>query len=582
MSHPLAKLVASLVLAAVTTAQVPNVLLVVADDLGVDYVGCYGLGSDPALTPYIDAFAATGVRFLNAQACPLCSPSRASMLTGRHGFRTGVGAPVGGSTAGLASSEIILPEVLATGGIQTALFGKWHLGEDLDWQTPTDAGFGTFVGSLGGSLAPGYFNWQKVDGGPATACTTYATTDTVDEALAFIATAPEPWFVMVSFNAGHTPFHVPPSSLLSAATSAGLTAASPDIDKFKAMIEAMDKEFDRLLTSIPAATFANTNVVFMGDNGTLDSVVQPPFLSAQNKGTVYQGGIRVPLIVAGPAVGGAPRTEPNLVHVVDLFATIAAMQGVSIAAAVPASVKLDALDVSSLLAAPLQPPVRRYSYSQRFAGSTAMAASGDSEMIRSAQYSLLRFQDGTTAATVSEKMFDLFADPYEEIDLLASPLTASARTAYDNLRRELALLRGYGWSRPYGANCAHCGVAPLLTQAAASSLRIGTTWSLQVEGLTPSVLATVGGIGFQNVTWNGLALPVDLTVVGASGCWLSIDPVVTMLLSASGSTASLPIVLPNEPTLVGQQLYAQAFPLLIGCVATGLISTNAMEAVLGN
>lgn len=87
----------------------PNTLLIVADDVGVDAIGCYGLGAAPPPTPNIDALAARGVRFANAQSCPLCSPTRASALTGRHGFRTGIGTALGANDPGLAASEVRCP-----------------------------------------------------------------------------------------------------------------------------------------------------------------------------------------------------------------------------------------------------------------------------------------------------------------------------------------------------------------------------------------------------------------------------------------------------------------------------------------
>lgn len=559
--------------------QIPNVLLVVADDVGVDGIGCYGLGSNPANTPNIDALAATGVRFLNAQACPLCSPTRASILTGRHGFRTGIGKALSSVDAGLSLSEVTLPELLEGAGIQTALIGKWHLGESQTWQTPTMiGGFGTFVGSLGGALAD-YSNWQKVNGGPAVAHTDYATTDAVDDAITFVTGATEPWFLMLSFNAGHSPYHVPPAVVPPLHTvPAPLNSV---VKRYRAMVEAMDTELGRLLTSIPAATLAATNIVFMGDNGTASAVVELPFIAAQSKGTVYQGGVHVPLIVAGPVVGGAPRTEPSLVHAVDLFATIAAMQGVDVTVAVPPPVRLDAVDATSLLAAAMQPQVRHYSYSQEFTGATAMATTGDSEMIRTLTYSLLRFQDGTTASDVREEMYELIADPFEQAPLDIPSLTGTAAAIYRELKRELALLRGYAWADAYGTGCTFCGVAPALAQAAATSPRIGSSWNLQVTGLTASVPATLVGIGFQNDTFAGLSLPLELAVLGAPGCWLRIDPALTTVLGPATPTASMSIVLPNDPTVVGASLFVQAFPLLTGCAASSLLATNAIEAIVG-
>lgn len=565
-----------LAFATAVAAQTQNVLLVVADDVGVDSVACYGLGSDPAPTPTIDALAAAGVRFTNAQACPLCSPTRASLLTGRHGFRTGVGFALGGSANGLAASEVTLPETLAPFGIQTALFGKWHLGNDLGPLTPTADGFGTFTGSLGGAVS-NYYSWPKVENGTTSTSTVYATTDVVDEALTFVAQTSQPWFVMLSFNSGHTPLHAPPAGLHTQ-NLAGLSPATSPVPFFKAMVQAMDSELGRFLATIPPAVRANTNIVFLGDNGTSSGVVLPPFNPQRSKGTVYQGGVKVPMIVAGPAVGGAPRTEAGLVHVVDLFATLASLQGVNSLAAVPAGVPVDAVNATSLLAAAGQPPVRQYSYSQEFTGSVAMAVSGDSEMIRDAQYSLLRFVRPNL--TVREELYDLAADPFETTDLLLAP-TPTTTAAWTRLKRELAKVRGYAFTAAYGAGCSGGGITPTLVANGATSPTIGTTWMLTVQDLSASVLLTIGAVGFQNTTWNGLPLPFDLSAFGMTGCTLLTDLALTSALTQVALTAAMPITLPNTPAIVGAQLFTQAFPLLAGANPAGILATGAVEAVVG-
>ncbi len=553
-------------------AQTPNVLLVVADDVGVDSIGCYGLGSNPPPTPAIDALAARGIRFANAQACPLCSPTRASVLTGRHCFRTGVGTALMNGP-GLAASEVLLPEILGPAGVQTALMGKWHLGTDLGALTPTAEGFGTFTGSLGGTL-PSYYQWAKVENGVSATSTIYATTDAVDEALTFVAATAQPWFLMLSFNSGHSPYEAPPAALHTQ-NLAGLNPATMPIPFFKAMVQAMDNELNRFLTTLPPATLANTTVIFLGDNGTTSAVTQAPFIPQRSKGTIYQGGIRVPLIVAGPAVGGAPRVESALVHAVDLFATIASLQG----AALPSNVTLDTISATALLGAAGQPAPRTFSYSQRFAGSTAMAASGDTEMIRNGQFEVLRFVQA--ALTVREEMYDLTVDPWENTNLLLQPLSATASEAYRTLRRELAKLRGYAWSASYGTACSGGGLSPTLAVLGTSTPTIGTTFNLRVQGLSASVLATVGAIGFQNTTWNGSPLPVDLSTIGMTGCSLWVDPVLTTVLTQTLTTAAMPIVLPNSSSIIGAALFAQAFPLAANVNPAGILATGAIEAIVG-
>ena len=566
-----------LLLAGAAAAQVPNTLLVIADDLGVDSVGCYGLGANPPPTPVLDGLAAAGIRFTAAQAEPLCSPTRASLHTGRHAFRAGIGAALPMSSPGLAASEVLLPEILAPAGIRTGLFGKWHLGNDLGPLTPTAEGFGTFTGALGGTLQ-NYFLWQKVENGVAAQSTAYATTDTVDEALGFVTGSTQPWFVVLAFHAGHAPYHAPPAALHTQ-NLAGLDPAVTPAPFHRAMVEAMDRELGRFLASLPAATRANTNVVFVGDNGTAPQVVEAPFDPARSKGTVYQGGVRVPLIVSGPAVGGLPRVEPGLVHVVDLFATLAALQGVNARSAVPASVALDARDLTPLLAAAGQPSPRSHAYSAEFSGAAPMAAAGDSEVVRNTRYALLRFVRPNLS--VREELYDLVADPFQLVNLLAQPLSATAAEAHRELSRELARLRELAWSTTYGTGCNGAGITPDLAASPGLRPAIGTTFGWTVQGLGTAAPFAALGIGFQGAAWNGQPLPADLAAFGMPGCRLWTDLASVQLLAAAGGSASWTVAVPNQAALLGTQVLAQGFPLAAGANAAGVLATGAVEAVLG-
>lgn len=550
-------------------AQTPNTLLIIADDFGVDAHGLYGLATNPAPTPNIDALANTGVRFENAYACPSCSPTRACLLTGRYGFRTGVGTPVAQGQGGLDAAETLLPELLATAGITSGLFGKWHLGTDQGANTPTAEGFSVFTGTLGGAVQ-NYFQWPKVQNGATSQSTAYVTTDTIDESLAFINQQTGPWFAQLNLHAPHTPFHAPPANL----HTQNLTGLDPAVDTvafFKAMVESMDTEIGRLLASIPATTLANTNIVFVGDNGTTNAAVEPPFNPMRSKGTVYQNGVRVPLIIAGPSIAGAPRVEPALAHVVDLFATLAAMQGV-------ASSAEHSIDLTPHLQVSGQNPVRELVFSEQFAGATSMAAAGDEEVILDGQFTLLRFVRPN--GTVREELYDLSSDPLQTSNLLPQPLSTVADSAYRNLSRELAILRGFAWQQTFGAGCSGAGLSPTLD--ATTPPLLGANFSLQVSGLSTAVLATVGAIGFSNSFWDGIALPLDLTVSGFTGCTLYIAPQLTTIATAATTSAAWSVALPNNPALPGQALYAQAFPLRIGANPAGFLSTNAIEAIVGN
>ena len=559
-------------LTATARSQADNTLLIVADDFGVDSLGLYGVGQNPPSTPNIDALAANGVRFDRAYACPSCSPTRASLLTGRYGFRTGIGAPVSGMSGGLAASEDLLPERLATVGVATGLFGKWHLGSDLGAQTPTAEGFDVFVGTLRGSV-PSYSQWQKIENGSTMQSTAYVTTDTVDEALAFIQQQSGPWFAQLSFHAPHTPLHAPPASLHSQNLE-GLDPSADPVPFHRAMIEAMDTEIGRLLAGLGTSTLAATNVVFVGDNGTAGVAVLPPFDPQRSKGSLFQGGIRVPLIVSGPAVGGStPRVEPSLAHVVDLFPTLLTMQGAPSAAE-------DGVDLSEHLQASSAPAARRFAFSEAFAGATGMAMPGDGEVILDEHYSLVR--NVRPNGSVRERMFDLLADPLELDDLLQQPLAPGAAAAYFELSRELARLRGYAWTAEFGSGCGPVGggVVPDLT--AVGSPMLGSAFTLQVDALAPTVLVTVGAMGFRDDEWSGAPLPIDLSPAGLLGCELWIAPVVTAVATPAPGSAAWSVSFPSDPTLTGREIFAQAFPLTPGANPAGLLASNAVVGVLGS
>ena len=315
-----------------------NILLIIADDYGVDSSSLYNTNGSAVLppTPNIVSLAQQGVRFEQAYANPLCSPTRACIITGRYGFRTGVGTAIeGAGSATLSTSEYTLPEALSASGTGYAMaqFGKWHLA--LGANSPANVGgWPYFAGSTGGAL-PDYTNWTKVVSGvTSNGYTNYATTDVVNDAIAWInARGTNHWFAWVAFNAPHTPLHKPPTNL--APNYAGLSGTQMSINSnpalyFDAMVQAMDTEMGRLLAAV---SLTNTHVIFIGDNGTPPKSIQPPYPSNHAKATIYEGGTRVPWIVAGPAVTTPGQTNLSPVHVADLFSTILEMAGTSAAAA---------------------------------------------------------------------------------------------------------------------------------------------------------------------------------------------------------------------------------------------------------
>jgi arylsulfatase A-like enzyme len=417
--------------AAVLPARGDNVLMIVADDLGVANVGAYNVGpysagGTPGPTPTIDALAASGVRFRNAWSNPVCSPTRGGFLTGRHAFRHGVGA-VGGI---LPTSEVTIAEVAGAHGVASALIGKWHVGTTGVGGplAPNVAGFDHYAGVLAGAL-PDYRDWTRTVNGVSATETGYATTVNVDDALAWIAAQRGPWVCIVAFNAPHAPWHKPPSALHTQ-DLVGLPPNSFPLEHYKAAIEAMDSEIGRLLTGLGVAA-SSTNVIFVGDNGTPGEVVEPPFVSSRAKGTVYQGGVHVPLIVSGPAVVSGDRDVLACVHTVDLFATMAGLAGADYTTVVPDDRLIDAISLMPYLANPAQGDLRSTAYTETFPGATPDVGRA---AIRNAQYKVLH--DGPVF-----EFYDLISDPLEATDLLAGALTSDQAAAFAELSCRLRALR---------------------------------------------------------------------------------------------------------------------------------------------
>jgi len=426
-----------------TARHPPNVLIVVADDLGVDQLAAYGEGASVPVTPTVDGLAQEGVLFRNAYGCCYCSPTRASLLTGRHPFRTGMGTfmGVGPSTAAdhaLQPGEVTLPEMLMLGthGLyRSAAFGKWHLGNATvgGAAAPNLAGFEHFDGTEGNIFAPyTYTFWPKVVDGVTTEHTLYVTTDTADAALAWISTAHEPWFAYVAFHANHTPLNVPPEGLFTSDVSTAHPHFNPR-PYYVAMAEAMDHELGRLLDGLGPER-ARTHVMFLGDNGSPKDMVISPVPSYQCKGSFYEGGIGVPLIVTGPEVAFPGCEVSALVQVTDLFATVAELAGVDLGATLPEGYALDSISLVPYLRDPAAPALRTSAYSEYFSPNGFEPPFEWFKTLRGERYKVV------LAGDAPDRLFDLWLDPYEAADILAGAPTEEELAAYDGLKVALASL----------------------------------------------------------------------------------------------------------------------------------------------
>ena len=420
----------------------PNLIVVVADDVGTDRIGAYAENPTPGNTPHIDRLAAEGVLFRNAWATPYCSPSRAALLTGRHGFRTGVGKPILPGLfppqTGMSDQEITLADSLTQVGYRSYVLGKWHLAAPTDSPLhPMDCGFELHAGSLfnlggtGGLSSGDYEQWSKwVQGVPHTS-TTYATTDTTDDAILALETLEEPWFLYLPYNAAHKPFHVPPADLHGFELE-GDPKDTP-VPHFKAAVEALDAELGRLLDALDASPAGRrTHVVFLGDNGTPKDAIDAPQNPDHGKGSLYEGAVRVPFIVRGPSVRKPGREELGLVGITDVFATALEWADVPL----PESAE-DSVSFAPLLELDGKKPTRGHLYTEKFSPNGPPPWDSHGRAVRNQDFKLLRFQPSG-----NERLFDLRNDPFEEVDLLEGELTSEAAQAYAELSKVLVAISG--------------------------------------------------------------------------------------------------------------------------------------------
>jgi arylsulfatase A-like enzyme len=411
-------------LAAIASAQT-NTLVLLADDLGVDMVEYYAEGPNPPPTPTLNKLARDGTIFRNAWSNPVCSPTRATIHTGRYSFRTGIGMQIGHSSGlGLNVAELTLPELLDSRPdlhIKHAAFGKWHMGnENL---SPLDHGYSHFAGTLNNiilDLGHDYYLWPKNVNGVESISTTYATVDTVEEALAWIETAPEPWFCYVAFNAPHNPFHIPPAGTY--------TIVLPDVDPrefpypfYRATVQSLDLEIGRMLRTMGTELVDRTNIIFAGDNGTPREASVAPFIPAHAKLSPYEGGINVPLIIHGPAVSTPGSEVSALVNTTDLFATIAELSGMNLAVDLPPGLKHDSVSIVPYLNDPATPSIRETVYAELFLPNHTDQHLVEWRIIRNDRYKFIVRGDAEEPNRI--EFYDLQADPFETTDLLETPMS---------------------------------------------------------------------------------------------------------------------------------------------------------------
>ena len=310
-----------------TGNQKPNIIFILADDLGYrDLSYCGGWIE----TPNIDKLAATGTRLDQFYVQPLCSPTRAALLTGRYPMRYGLQAGVVRPWArhGLPLEERTLAEALREANYVTAICGKWHLGHLDRRYLPTARGFDHQYGHYNGSIdyfthiRDGALDWNRSD--KPLQEEGYSTDLIAAESVRLIDQHDfsRPLFLYVAFNAPHSPFQAPPSYL-------DMYKGIEDHRKraYAAMVRCMDDAIRQIVAAIDRRGVAhNTLILFCSDNGGMNIVSDNRPLRGQ-KGLLYEGGIRVPAFAVWPGVLEAGAVARGLIHMVDMYPTLMKLAG---------------------------------------------------------------------------------------------------------------------------------------------------------------------------------------------------------------------------------------------------------------
>ncbi len=396
----------------------PNILLIIADDLGKDALEGFEQGTIKPSTPHIDGFRTSGLSFTNFWSYPTCSPTRASILTGKYGYRTGV------KWAGdeIDLSELSLQQYINDQSISkyaTAIIGKWHLSGSNTSVNPEVFGIDYYSGLVRGE-AQSYYNWLLTEDTQSNFESEYTTTKFTDLAIDWISQQEKPWFMWLAYNAPHTPFHVPPGEMHSQGDLPQYTDGMDPMPYYIAAIEAMDFQIGRLIANLTSDELENTIIIFIGDNGSPNEVSQSPFTSSTTKGTLYQGGINVPMFISGNGVSRIGIDE-NLICSTDLFATISELAGVTV------NEINDSKSFKKLLTK--NETIRNFQYAERTNGLSEKWA------ISNGNYKLIEGING------SQELYNLNNDPYEQNNLMNGSLSAIENNIKLELEAELINIR---------------------------------------------------------------------------------------------------------------------------------------------
>lgn len=417
----------------------PNIVFILADDLGYGDVGAYGAGD--VATPSIDRLAQEGVRFTDFYAVGnTCSPSRAALMTGRYPARSGVNAVLFHDTPdGLPLDEVTIPELLRDAGYRTAMVGKWHLGPSETFM-PWNHGFTEFFGVPHSNDQQNFFVWDGRQRLPEAVDQSSLMRRYTDRALAFLesaATDGTPFFLYVAHNAPHVPLY--PSAAFRGRSRRGV---------YGDVVEELDASVGELLAKLVALGLdERTLVVFTSDNG--------PWLAMRDLGGsagglrggktgTFEGGHRVPALARWPAAIAPGRTVSSVADMMDWLPTFAQLAG----APIPNDRVIDGHSLVALLEGRGErTPTPFFYFGLRMPFGDQRPVIG---AVRDGRWKLKLAQSGWYPQLVEplakaelfshpQMLFDLEADPSEEVDVSSDHPEVVARLADEIARFDAAL-----------------------------------------------------------------------------------------------------------------------------------------------
>lgn len=398
----------------------PNVLLIMTDDQGWGDISSHG--AEHLRTPVLDKLAKSGARFERFFVSPVCAPTRTSLLTGRDSLRTGVLGVTRG-WENMRTEELTLAESFQAAGYSTGCFGKWHSGRHLPLH-PNGQGFDEFVGFCGGHWNT-YFDAPLERNGQPFQNQGYITDVLTDEAISFIKQKDDqPWFCYVPYNAPHSPWLVP-DRFFDRYANLGMdnkTACA------YAMVESLDENIGRLLNAIEeAGRSKNTIVVFLTDNGPNSERFNGNMRG--RKGSVHEGGVRVPLFIRWPGRIAAGQTVKPISAHIDLLPTLLEMCEIERGDGPP----LDGLSLWPLL----RDKGDTANWPDRMLFTTR--TSGNEQPLARIKGAVRTQRWRATFENNRWSLFDMQADPGQRIDVSRQKpeLTKRLQTGYENWLKEI-------------------------------------------------------------------------------------------------------------------------------------------------